>query len=98
MVCFCPKTYFCLSFRDPSVQGSGNKQTSKSLNKRQNRFTFDSCLNVIKNQTDGSGTDTPFRVENNQIYTSVRTRTASSYLYVKRRVCDDGVATAPLHL
>jgi len=54
MVCLCPKTYFCLSSRDPTVQGRGNKQTSKGLNKRQNRFTFDSYLNVLKKQTDGS--------------------------------------------
>ena len=49
-----------MSSRDPTVQGGGNKQTSKGLNKRQNRFTFDSYLNVLKKQTDGSGTNTGF--------------------------------------
>jgi len=98
MVCLCPKTYFCLSSREPSVQGCGNKQTSKGLNKRLNRFTFDSYLNVIKKQTDGSGTNTAFRVKNNQIYTYAQTRTALSYLYVKRRIYEDGVTTAALHL
>ena len=96
--CVCPKTYFCLSSRDPTVQGRGNKQTSKGLNKRQNRFTFDSYLNVPKKETDGSGTNTAFRVKNNQIYIYAQTRTALSYLYVKRRVYEDGVTTAPLHL
>ena len=87
-----------MSSRDPTVQGGGNKQTSKGLNKRQNRFTFDSYLNLLKKQTDGSGTNTAFRVKNNQIYTYAQTRTALSYLYVKRRVCEDGVTTVPLHL
>ena len=87
-----------MSSRDPTVQGRGNKQTSKGLNKRQNRFTFDSYFNVLKKQTDGSGTNTAFRFKNNQIYSYAQTRTASSYLYVNRRVCEDGVTTAPLHL
>jgi len=85
MVCLCLKAYFCLSSRDPNVQGGGNKQTSKGLNKHHNRFT---C----------SGTNTAFPVKNNQIYTYAQTRTALSYLYVKRRVHEDGVTTAPLHL
>jgi len=50
MVCLRPKTYFCLSSRDPTVHGRGNKQTSKGLNIRQNRFTFDSYLIVLKNK------------------------------------------------
>jgi len=98
MVHLCPKTYFCLSSRDPTVQGHGNKQTSKGLKKRQNRFTFDFYLNVLKKQTDGSGINTAFRVKNNQIYTYAQTRTALSYLYVKHRIYEDGVTTAPLHL
>jgi len=98
MVCLCPKTYFCLSSRDPTVQGGGNKQTSKGLSNHKNRFTFDSYLNVLKKQTDGSGINTAFRVKNNQIYSYTQTRTALSYLYVKRRICDDDMTTAPLHL
>ena len=91
--------HFCLSSRDPTVQGRGNKQTSKGLNKRQNRFTFALTSTCKKNkQTDGSGTNTAFRVKNNQIYTYAQTRIALSYLYVKRRVYEDGVTTAPLHL
>jgi len=53
---------------------------------------------VLKKQTDGSGTNTAFRDKNNQIYTYAQTRTALSYLYVKRRVYEDGVTTSPLHL
>ena len=98
MVCLRPKTYFCLSSRDPSVQGGGNKQTSKGINKHQNRFTFALTSTRKKKQTDGSGTNTAFRVKNNQIYTYAQMRTALSYLYVKRRIYEDGVTTAPLHL
>ena len=90
MVCLCSKTYF--------GKGSQPKQVCKGLNTKQNVFSLETYLNVIKNQASGFGTNKSFRVKDNSVYTYEQVRSGLSYFYPKRLVLDDAVSTKPLKI
>ena len=106
MIALCSKTYFTSNlfedteYSDNVRRGLGYtgcvKTATKGLNKAQNKLNKNTFLNVLTSKTAGSGTNHGFRLMKNSIYTYTQQRSALSYLYTKRHVCDDGVSTKPL--
>ena len=84
------KTYFRL--------GEKHKHVSKGISIKQNQFTHQQYLDVLKTQRSRSDTNTTSRSTDNEIRTLAQQRCWLTYFYPKRIVLDDGVSTAPLLL
>ena len=97
MVSLCSKTYICFG-GNPDVTNKENKVCSKGLNKKLNQFTRDTFLDVLKQKKAGGGINRGFRASGNHIVSYEQERSALSYLYIKRKVLDDGVSTEPLDI
>ena len=67
----------------------------KGLNKNINDLTEKDFQAVLETQERGYGENRGFRLVNNQMYTYVVEKGALSYLYIKRKVLEDGVSTMP---
>jgi hypothetical protein len=91
IVALCSKTYFCFGER-------GNKFSSKGLSQTANTLTKERYLDVLTHRQSGGGLNKSFRTDGCRVYTYAQTRKALSYVYLKRRVCDDGVSTLPILL
>ena len=74
------------------------QRVCKGLNTKQNVFSLETYLNVIKNQASGFGTNKSFHVKDNSVYTYEQVRSGLSYFYPKRLVLDDAVSTKPLKI
>ncbi|KAK7087561.1 hypothetical protein V1264_021595 [Littorina saxatilis] len=90
IVALCSKTYFCF--------GDHNKLSCKGLNKRLNDINKDQYLQVLQQQTSGSGINRGFKTDGKSVFTYQQTKNALSYFYPKRKVLQDGVSTEPLAL
>ena len=55
-------------------------------------------MNVLKNQTAGSGVNKGFVARHGCVFSYQQTRFGLSYMYCKRWVEDDGVSTRSLEL
>ncbi|GFO00263.1 hypothetical protein PoB_002676800 [Plakobranchus ocellatus] len=88
MVALCSKTYFAF--------GEKSKVSCKGLNKNLNHLTKDKFLSVLKTRESGGGQNKGFRSVRNAVFTYEQERVSLSFLYIKRRVCDDGISTEPL--
>ena len=88
MVCLCSKTYYCFGAR-------GDKLSSKGLSQSANRLTKERYLQVLETQESGSGVNRGFRTDGRTVYTYHQARKSLSFVYLKRRVCDDGISTMP---
>ena len=95
MVALSSKTYYC---RDSQGQ---DKLSSKGLQKKANDYTltYETYRHVLFTGLSGGGVNQGIRVgPGGQVYTHWQERTGLSYVYLKRRVVDDGIHTEPLHL
>lgn len=91
------KTYYC--FLNNKDGGECNiKIASKGLNKRQNNLTKKMYLDVIKTKITGKGTNIGFRTNGKKIFGYKQERASLPYLYIKRKVKDDGITTEALQL
>ena len=101
IVALTSKTYFCFK-NNPDNEGSNEmeiKLACKGLNKRSNNLTKKHYLDVLKTQISGGGMNKGFKVDkNNSITTYEQKRSSLSYLYIKRKVGQDGVTTTPLDI
>ncbi len=88
MVALCSKTYF--------GWGRKEKYSCKGLRKSANHLNKDKYLEVLQKKQAGGGVNVGFQVHKNALYTYRQERDSLSYLYIKRKVCDDGVSTEPL--
>ena len=88
MVALCSKTYF--------GWGTKDKYSCKGLRKSVNFLNKEKYLEVLQKKQAGGGVNVGFQVHNNALYTYRQERDSLSYLYIKRKVCDDGVSTEPL--
>ncbi|PIK33652.1 hypothetical protein BSL78_29538 [Apostichopus japonicus] len=85
------KCYYCF--------GSDKEKVScKGVNGNSAILTKDKFLEVIQNKRSLQATNRGFRMKSGQMQTYVQEKTALSYLYVKRKVSNDGVSTTPLDL
>ena len=86
------KMYYC------SSSTSKDKFSCKGVSKKQNKINKQRYLDVLISGQSSSGTNTGFRVRDNQIVTYRQDRQAFTYFYPKRKVLDDGVSTIPLDI
>jgi hypothetical protein len=90
IIAFCSKTYYCF--------GKEDKFRCKGINRRTNQITKDKYMDVLLSEKSGSSTNRGFRSMDNQEFTYFQERSGFSYFYLKRKVLEDGVSTAPLEI
>ncbi|KAJ8025632.1 hypothetical protein HOLleu_33244 [Holothuria leucospilota] len=83
------KCYYCF--------GSEKEKVScKGVNSRSKHLTKENYLKVLRNCSSVQAQNMGFRLWENQMQTYIQEKTALSYLYIKRKVNEDGVSTRPL--
>ena len=87
------KTYYCFDKEQPVK----DKYSSKGVN-RTFKLTKEDYLEVLKNKTSNHQTNRGFIFRNKSMFTYEMDKKGLSYLYVKRKVLDDGVSTSYLNL
>ena len=89
IVSLCSKTYYCF--------GDVNKYSCKGVNKKQQKpLTASRYLDVLKTTCTDHATNRGLRMLNGHMATYSQEKEALSYLYVKRKVSEDGVSTSYL--
>ena len=96
MTALCSKTYITYTVED-GVEVD-KKLSCKGLNKNTNHLTGQIYKDVLDNQEPSGGVNKGFRVKGGGVYQYEQRRRALSYLYIKRKVLDDGVSTVPLDI
>ena len=91
IVALCSKTYICFG-------GKKDKCSTKGLNKKLNKLTKERFLKVIQEQKSGGGINKSFKTDGKTIHTYTQQRDALSYLYIKRKIQEDGYATKPIDI
>lgn len=92
MICLNSKTYILCDENTNST-----KISTKGVSKSQNTFQISHFKNVLSSGRGVSGINRGIRVgRHKKITTYHQTRTALSYLYIKRKVLSDGCNTTPL--
>ena len=94
MIALGSKDYLCYDTKD-SVD-SNLKAASKGLSKTLNEISSKRYLNVLKRKHHGSGINRGFCVRGVKVFTYEQSRNGLSYLYIKRKVNEDGITTKPL--
>ena len=97
IVALCSKTYFCFT-NNYNGEETNTKVATKGLSKNLNHLTKQKYLQVLESKTSGSGINRGFRSDGKTVFTYEQERASLSYLYIKRKVCDDGISTEPLDL
>ena len=89
------KTYVCFGgdskFKDTKV-------ASKGLSTSLNTLTRDIYFSVLESKKPRGGLNRGFRTMDHKVITYEQSRDALPYLYIKRKVGDDGVSTTPLDI
>ena len=91
IVALCSKTYYCYG-KDK------DKLSCKGLNKKTNQLNKDIYLNVLASKQPAGGINHGFRTDGKTMFTYQQERKSLSYLYIKRKVLEDGVSTEPLDI
>ena len=89
------KTYFCFS-SDANGGENNIKSASKGLSKRHIQLSKHLYYNVLESKESGKGINIGFRADGTKIQSYRQERAALSYLYIKRKVQNDGISTEPL--
>ena len=69
------------------------KYSSKGLNKKNHRLTFEDYLSVLDTKHRVTGVNKGFVKKNNVTYTYSQTKTGLTYFYAMCKVNEDGVST-----
>lgn len=93
IIALCSKTYFAWNDEDETT-----KVSSKGLSKVTNKFTSDDFQDVLDTREKGMGVNYGFKVHHDELLFYRQVRHGLPYLYVKRKVLDDGVSTVALSL
>ena len=92
MVCLNSKTYILNTYNDSS------KISTKGLSKT-NKFQTSDFLSILHNKQSKIGENCGFKImKNKDILTYNQLRAGLSYLYIKRKVQNDGISTEPLDI
>ena len=92
MICLNSKTYILQNTGDCS-----KKISTKGVSKTQNNYTINQFKDVLESQRSVCGINRGIKtVKRNEIMTYTQTRTALTYMYIKREVLDDGINTIPI--
>lgn len=94
MACLAAKTYLLFNDHDDKT-----KKSHKGLSHRLNKLTFDDFHAVLKSKQSSGGRNKGFRVRpDGKIWTYEQSKSGLPYLYIKRKVLEDGVSTKPLDI
>ena len=93
MICLNSKTYIL-----KNEETAKKKISTKGVSKTQNNFEIDHFQSVLETQKSISGVNKGIKTTKaKNLFTYNQTKTALSYLYIKRRVLQDGINTEPLN-
>ena len=93
MVCLNSKTYILQS------KHTSNKISTKGVSKTQNSYTVSNFKSVLETHLSQTGINRGIKTDKHKhLVTYTQSRTALTYMYIKRKVLDDGVNTEPLDL
>lgn len=96
IICLNSKTYMCFSHADQNKVCQ--KWSAKGVVKKQNVLTPNDFLTVLQTKQSQSITNTNFKLINQEMHTYSTTKIGISYLYLKRKVLNDGISTTPLDI
>lgn len=82
-----PKSYYCVGEKD--------KCSAKGVSKRLNNIGFEDFKTVLLSKSSHTITNKGFRVKSNAMHTYAQKKVGLSYLYIKRKVADNGIDTLP---
>jgi hypothetical protein len=91
MVCLASKTYVLFN-----SEKNNSKLSCKGISKSTIENPLEIFNKVLKNKQSVEGENVGFRCKNNTIFTYALKRTGFNYLYVKRKVKENGIDTFPL--
>jgi hypothetical protein len=95
IIALCSKTYYCWG-------DDGDKKSHKGLQKSSNNahLTRELYEQVLEagGTFKGSGINKGFRMQDGMLMRYDQVRDGLSYMYVKRKVLEDGISTAPLDI
>ena len=93
----CSKTYITYS-KQPDNGEVDVKLSCKGLNKYTNNLTGEIYSKVLANRQAAGGVNRGFKVRADGVFQYEQYRKALSFLYIKRKVLDDGISTEPLDI
>ncbi len=94
MICLNSKTYILQNQSTAST-----KQSTKGVSKVQNNYCIQNFKTVLESQDSQSGINRGIKSDKHKdLVTYTQSRTALTYMYIKRKVLEDGVNTEPLEL
>lgn len=99
MLCLNAKTYICFSHSQNVSNSLGyinDKWSAKGVVKKQNKLTPEHFFKVLKTKKPETVVNTNFKLVNQEMHTYSVSKTGLSYLYIKRKVLQDGITTIPL--
>ena len=91
MIGLCSKTYMIRN-------GDDVKFSSKGISKQKVKDPEHIFKTVIETQVPATGVNKGFRARDNHMFSYTQERCGFSYLYMKRKVLDDGIHTVPLEI
>ena len=98
----CSKTYVCsnqITAKDKfSSKGLNKKAVTDAIVQEGASSLVELYKRVLDTGINGGAVNTGFRIFDNRIKTYAQRRNGLSYFYIKRRVLDDGISTAPLDI
>ena len=97
IIALAPKCYVCYNNRDEDE--SIQKMSCKGVQKKLNVITPEDYYRVLQSTTPKNIMNRGLRLDaNRRMRLYAQSKRGLSYLYVKRKVLDDGVSTVPLDL
>jgi len=76
-----------------------SKVSSKGLMKKINHLNFNHFADVLHTQESKGGKNIGFRMQSdNKMWTYIQEKQGLPFLYIKRKVLEDGITTVPLDI
>ena len=88
----------CLNSKCYIGKGESEKLSCKGVIQKQNELSLKTYQQVLDSGVPHQVTNTGFRTLNHKVVTFRQRKRGLSYMYIKRKVCDDGVSTLPLDI
>ena len=79
-------------------EGKTQKMSCKGVIQHQNSLDMKKYRNVLETRKSHHVTNKNFRTHEHSMVTYQQSKTGLNYMYVKRKVCSDGVSTIPLDI
>ncbi len=92
MVCLNSKTYIL-----ENKEQSCTKTSTKGVSKTQNVYSIENFKSVLRSQQSQQGINKGIKADKHkELVSYTQSRTGLKYLYIRRKVLEDGVNTEPL--